>query len=155
MYKFCPRCKKTQQLNYFNWKVLNIKRQVYCKDCSRRYIREHYHNNIDYYLKKVKKRNEILKVKTHSYIGQYLSTHPCVECGETDIIVLEFDHRDRNTKRIEVSKVLRRRMSIKTLIDEINKCDVRCANCHRRKTSKESGSWKINYQMQYNIRMRP
>jgi hypothetical protein len=155
MFKFCPRCQRNQPVNYFNWKKLNVRRQVYCKDCSRKYIREHYYKNVNYYLIKVNKRNKILEAKFHEYIGMYLSTHPCVDCGETNIIVLEFDHRERLDKRMEVSKIYQRRMSLESLIKEVAKCDVRCSNCHRKKTAKESGSWKIAYQKLYNTRTHP
>jgi hypothetical protein len=73
------------------------------------------------------------------YVAAYLAKYPCVDCGETDPVVLEFDHRADAVKRFNIGSALQRRFSLKTVIAEIEKCDVRCANCHRRKTRKE---WK-------------
>lgn len=68
-------------------------------------------------------------------IVDYLVAHPCVDCGESDIIVLDFDHlRD---KLYDVSAMVARAMKWESILVEIEKCVVRCANCHRRKTAHE------------------
>lgn len=70
----------------------------------------------------------------------YLGKHPCVDCGESDIIVLEFDHlRD---KVADVSVLARGGYSIETIQKEIDKCEVVCANCHRRRTAKRAGTYR-------------
>jgi hypothetical protein len=53
----------------------------------------------------------------------------CVDCGITDIRVLDFDHV-RGTKRASVSDLVRVGAGIERILDEIAKCDVRCRNCH-------------------------
>lgn len=68
----------------------------------------------------------------------YLDEHPCVDCGESDPIVLDFDHI-RGTKTASVSYLLGSSMSWDRVQKEIDKCVVRCANCHRKKTAKERG----------------
>ena len=68
-----------------------------------------------------------------------------MDCNESDILVLEFDHKERKEKSYNVSYLMRRGLSFDKLIEEIKKCDVRCANCHRRKTEKESNSWKLKF----------
>lgn len=57
----------------------------------------------------------------------------CVDCGEKDLRVLDFDHV-RGVKRAVVSMLINRRSSVRRIYEEIDKCDVRCANCHRRTT---------------------
>lgn len=144
MTKVCTKCKRELDEDEFNWKFKNIRRSAYCRDCSREYIREHYINNRQYYLNKAKKRNKEVRPISYKFIGDYLATHPCIDCGESDILVLEFDHRDRSTKRCEVTKLVK--VCLGAVKAEIAKCDVRCANCHRRKTVLEMDScWKIGY----------
>ena len=145
MGKRCPKCNRVLPLLSFNWKVKGIKRSIYCKDCSRKYIREHYWKNRQYYLDKVHKRNIKVRKQCYDYLGKYLSAHKCVDCGENDIVVLEFDHRSRDDKKMEISRIIKSRGTLIRLIEEVSKCDVRCANCHRRKTSKESHSWKLKF----------
>ena len=70
----------------------------------------------------------------------YLKKHPCVDCGEKDPVVLEFDHS--KDKLIEVSKLVRNVSSIDKMREEIEKCKIRCANCHRRKTAIQFGWYK-------------
>tara|TARA_R110002051_G_scaffold207771_1_gene273584 strand:+ start:169 stop:471 length:303 start_codon:yes stop_codon:yes gene_type:complete len=67
-----------------------------------------------------------------------LYTHPCIECGEEDPIVLEFDHRDRTTKNFAIANGCSQKLALGIIEEEMAKCDVLCANCHRRKTAKES-----------------
>lgn len=71
-------------------------------------------------------------------IYEYLLVHPCVDCGESDPIVLEFDHV-RGTKKKNVSRMACGSTYSWTAIKiEIDKCDIRCANCHRRRHHLES-----------------
>lgn len=143
--KKCSHCKKLLGENQFNWKIKGFKLSSYCKSCSREYVRNHYKRNRDYYLEKARKRNLDVRKSYFDYIEIYLKSHPCVDCGETDILVLEFDHKNREQKNMDISSLVKRGVSFKKLVEEISKCEVRCANCHRRKTMKESNSWRFNY----------
>lgn len=145
VFKTCPRCQKRKDVSEFNWKVKNITRATYCTACSREYVRQHYAENRKYYLEKARRRNVVVREEARQYVGTYLSTHPCVDCGEKDITVLEFDHKDRKHKRCTLSDMVKGGLSLKTISTEIGKCEVRCANCHRRKTAHENNSWKLKY----------
>jgi len=57
------------------------------------------------------------------YVWDYLSTNPCIECGESDPRLLEFDHRDPGKKKAPVSVLATSRHSIKTIQKEIDKCE--------------------------------
>jgi ribosomal protein S27E len=72
------------------------------------------------------------------YVYNYLQSHPCIDCGESDHVVLEFDHV-RGEKVKSISKMVATTYSLESLIKEIEKCEVRCANCHRRITAKRGG----------------
>ncbi len=72
------------------------------------------------------------------FILEYLQMHPCVDCGETDTIVLDFDHV-RGKKSFCITTVMMS-SSLKRIIQEIAKCDVRCANCHRKRHAKSRRS---------------
>ena len=52
---------------------------------------------------------------------------------------MDFDHRDGRTKRYTVGAMATR--SWRTVAAEIAKCDVRCANCHVRRTA-EMFKWR-------------
>lgn len=54
----------------------------------------------------------------------------CVDCGEKDFRVLDFDHVRGKSFTIGSSP----RKAIAVLYAEIDRCEVRCANCHRRMT---------------------
>ena len=100
--------------------------------------RRHYAKHRDKVIASAKKYSKIARDRTRAFINNYLKTNPCVDCGETDIIVLEFDHiRDKD---FNLSDAARNGVGIKKLKDEIAKCEVRCANCHRKKTY-ERGGW--------------
>lgn len=145
MSKTCTRCKRELDLSEFNWKIKNIRLSAHCKGCSRQYIKSHYDRNRQYYIAKAHTRNLRTKAEINKYVWTYLRTHPCVDCGETNAIVLEFDHRESEIKVGEISGMLKDRGVLETIIKEIAKCDVRCANCHRRKTANEIKSWKTSY----------
>ena len=145
MKKRCPSCKLMLSTSEFNWKIKNKTKAGYCKKCSRKYIRNHYLNNREYYLNKAKKRNKVVRDMMQEYVASYLQKNPCIDCGETDLLVLEFDHRERSEKRYNISHIIKNNMTEKQLFNEIKKCEVRCSNCHRRKTEKETDSWRLKY----------
>lgn len=135
--KRCTRCKREKSLDEFNFKIKSKGlRQYHCKDCSRLYVRSHYERNRKYYLFKARKRNARIRREIKTYIWTYLSNHPCEDCGERDPIVLEFDHI---SDKINDIANMYRNYTLTIVKEEINKCQVRCANCHRRKTAKERG----------------
>lgn len=145
MKKLCPKCKRNLDEKDYNWRYKGKLRATYCKECSRKEIKKHYYSNKDYYLNKAKKRNRKLKQEIVKYLGNYLSNHCCVDCNESNIIVLEFDHRDSSTKSYDLNTMIKNGKSLKQIEIEVAKCDIRCANCHRKKTAKENNSWKIDF----------
>jgi hypothetical protein len=112
-----------------------------CKLCHNAYTREHYKNNKKYYLNKARKNERKYKIKARELIWNYLLEHPCIDCGEIDPIVLEFDHIDSETKEFTLGAI-GHGMALKRIKEEIEKCEVRCANCHRRKTAKQFNWWR-------------
>ena len=69
------------------------------------------------------------------YVWAVLSRSRCVDCGESRIEVLDFDHV--GTKTGHVGEIARRGCSIRRLEAEISQCEVRCGNCHRRRTRRQ------------------
>lgn len=115
-------------------------RQDHCRACHAAYRRQHYLRTKATYIE-----NERLRVKGHrernrELLREYLLGHPCVDCGEKDPVVLDFDHRDPATKRLEVAKLAAKKPWPVVLV-EIAKCDVRCVNCHRLRTASQFG-WR-------------
>lgn len=67
-----------------------------------------------------------------------------MDCGEKDVVCLEFDHVSGD-KIKSVGAMLNLSWSIAKIKQEISKCVIRCANCHRRKTAKDFNWKKFNY----------
>lgn len=101
--------------------------------------RRHYAKHRDKVIAKAKQNSKAARVRVRTYINDHLKANPCVDCGETDIIVLEFDHIN-DDKDFSISDAPRAGYSLTKLKAEIAKCEVRCANCHRKKTY-ERGGW--------------
>jgi len=139
--KNCSRCKTDKPETDFNWlnKVKNQK-QYFCKDCMKVSRKNSYSRHKNKQIERVEERNKRVREENKTKIVDYLSKHPCVDCGEKDIIVLQFDHV-RGKKKNSIAVMLQRAYSWETIKTEIDKCDVRCANCHIRKTTVER-NWK-------------
>jgi hypothetical protein len=88
--------------------------------------------NRERYIADAVRRRTALAADRATYLIEFFASHPCVDCGESDPVVLEFDHLE--DKSFNIAKGLRDR-SWAALVDEIAKCDVVCANCHRRRTA--------------------
>jgi hypothetical protein len=141
MKKICPGCGIERDIETdFRWKYKDRGiRQRWCKFCQAEANRTHYQNNKQVYIDRAITRNTHVKTENKRRLHAYLSSHPCVDCSETDIRVLEFDHV-RGNKTLDVAKLLDQTIPWHLIEAEITKCDVRCANCHRIKTI-ERGNW--------------
>ena len=108
------------------------------KEKNREYQRSWYLRNKELQKSRVKERNSRITSENRIKIWNYLKDNPCIECGECDPIVLEFDHV-KGKKKSNVSNLLGNGCCWQSIEVEIEKCEVRCANCHRRKTAQQFG----------------
>jgi hypothetical protein len=145
MDKQCTNCQGTydESLFAFKDKAKGIRRTA-CKTCTRAMSKKHYEHNASKYLdrNRIRKRNNKQIAKDH--VLEYLKTHPCVECGEKDVLVLVFDHLDPSTKKAAVGTMRMRGFSLEMIQREIAKCQVLCCNCHTRRTSRQFNWWKLD-----------
>ena len=95
--------------------------------------RRHYEKNRAKIIERSKHGGRRSRARNKEFIKDYLKDKKCTDCGLTDPRILEFDHV-RGEKTANVADLSRRGYGIKAIEDEIAKCEVRCANCHRIKT---------------------
>lgn len=141
--RVCGRCHVAKPISEF--RIKNAARgtyRSYCRPCWREYGKEHYRKNLAAYMSRARTRATIDRKRNREYVAEYLSTHPCLDCGESDPVVLEFDHRDPAQKRNDVGRLIHTSV-LNTLKAEIEKCDVRCGNCHRIRTSEQYGWYRL------------
>ena len=115
-------------------------RHNYCRPCHSEYHREHYLANKQRYIDQARERKDALRLERTKYLIEYFATHPCADCGERDPIVLEFDHL--GDKLFNIGAVLTYR-NWASILAEIEKCEVVCANCHRRRTKKRQKAMRV------------
>lgn len=88
-------------------------------------------------LRNAVKRNEGVRNKrswVQLFVQRYKQFVGCFDCGNKDYRVLDCDHRDRSTKLYNIGNIVIWSYSISFVKEELRKCDIRCANCHRIKT---------------------
>lgn len=135
--KICPRCGgDPKPITEFNWKVKGKRRQTHCKTCQSELTREHYRKNPEPYLARARRSRKRAK----EWLKEYLTRSKCVDCGNNDARVLEFDHVNGD-KVNAVTTMANSGYSIATLEKEAAKCEIRCANCHRIRHFDES-DWR-------------
>ncbi len=103
--------------------------------------REKYHYHKHQHRDRLQKWHLLNRQRNFFNICEYHKTHPCIDCGESGIIVLDFDHREGENKLRTISS-MKHWSCWDTIKAEIDKCDVRCANCHRRKTARDFNHYR-------------
>jgi len=134
--KQCSTCKQWKPLEEFNRRSTSKDgRQWSCRDCNKAY---HY-KNFERHMAQIRARKRREIIANQRRLLAYFLEHPCTDCGEADPVVLEFDHLRDKTANINslISGSWRRIMA------EIAKCEVVCANCHRRRTYERQGAWRV------------
>lgn len=135
----CIRCTQWKDESEFN--IRNTEKgylQSVCIDCQQKDSKDRYASNSDY----VKERNKFSRQKgkdrAKSLVYDYLSQRYCVDCGESDIEVLTFDHV-RGEKKYNIADMIQQGLGSENLIREMELCDVVCFNCHMKREQKRRG----------------
>ena len=135
----CCRCKQSKPLDEFSMRRRATgQRDTHCKPCRSAYGKEHYAANRQRYIQQSAARKAQLTQERVSYLMAYFEDHPCVDCGERDPVVLEFDHTGADKEFDIGAKLIHVRWQL--ILDEIAKCEVVCSNCHRRRTARRRRS---------------
>lgn len=146
--KICSKCGQLKDLSdFFIRDKQSGKLHAQCKICYRDQrtltYKDHYQKYRELYLTRAKSRRLAIRTNLHKEMITYLSDKTCVLCSESDAVVLEFDHRDPSKKRFSISSGIRYGYDWSIILDEIKKCRVLCANCHKRHTAQQSNWYKL------------
>ena len=144
----CCRCRTGKPAIAFAWRRKHrLQRDTYCRPCRSAYGKEHYQANKQRYIDQAQAAKRRTRIVRTEYLIEYFASHPCLDCGETDPVVLEFDHV--RTKRFDIGQRL---IHVRwgEILREIKQCEVVCANCHRRRTARRSGSVRMRLTEQAN-----
>lgn len=137
MERRCSRCKLLKDETEFAGPFKSKPRKdCYCRPCRSAYQREHYLANRSELIRKARSRKQLELRRRVSLLLDYLKKHPCVDCGECDPVVLEFDHL--GGKAFTVADGMKSQ-TWTAVLAELEKCEVVCVNCHRRRTAARGG----------------
>ena len=143
----CSTCKINKSPKSFSFrnKTKNIRNKI-CKSCigiSRKIYKK---NNKEKIRQKDQRRADNLKEAVYNY----LLTHPCKECGESEPLFLEFDHINPEDKIATIANLVSNKKSLNTILNEITKCQVLCVKCHRLKSAKEGNYFQYQKYVERN-----
>ena len=130
--KICSACFLEKAAGEFNRKGGAL--QSKCKSCQRTYHSLYYQQNRSRFIAK-NRRNKNRQRKRLRTILLEIKQRPCQDCGGSfHPWVMELDHRDDTIKEAAVADLVSKGCTDARLLEEIEKCDVMCANCHRMRT---------------------
>lgn len=139
----CTKCRINKEETKDNfYQRRNGSFDARCRDCNALSSRKYYGKNKDKEKKRTTSRRKSKQNEARAYLLDYLQSHPCIDCGEANILTLEFDHIDSSTKIDNVSNMVIQGRLLKDIKCEVNKCEVRCANCHKIKTAQQQTWYK-------------
>ena len=110
-------------------------RRGHCKACKKRYDQDWYGRNEKAQKERTRLRNRRIQTENAKRVDEYKSSTPCMDCGGLfPACAMDFDHRDFLSKDSPVSDLRRSANSWSKITNEIAKCDLVCACCHRIRT---------------------
>lgn len=140
MKKQCSKCNEYKPISEFaKNKAKRAGCASECKECHRIIRKTYYKNN----QKRESSRVRCRKKEIQQWYQEYKSTLECIECGESHIATLDFHHRNPDEKEIMLSRVAESGWGKTRILNEMNKCDVLCSNCHKKlhyKQKKNNGA---------------
>lgn len=136
--KRCGRCGEIKSPAEFHRKSASPDGlQSWCRICNTSGAKRFYSENTDHARRRIGSWIRKVDEDNKRRVLRYLREHPCVDCGEDDPVVLEFDHQ--RDKAHGIAQLLHAHVRWEVIAGEIAKCEVRCANCHRRRTAAAAG----------------
>lgn len=145
--------------------------QPYCRPCQSERQKTYYRKNTKAQLQRMYKNRRKRKKEIHAFLAKYFAKHTCVDCAkkklrikkllsgkvpnstikqvikvmDSDIRNLTFDHlHTRGKKAYTIADMIRDIDPIKKIEKEIQKCVVRCQNCHNVITVKRARNWRYH-----------
>lgn len=146
--KTCNRCGENKPLSEFNKKRASGV-QPYCRPCQSSYQKDNYEGTRIARLENIYDNRKKRKTTIRLFLAEFYTAHPCVDCGETDLTVLDFDHLTE--KNFGLNKALGDAMPLDKIKEELEHGEVRCANCHRKVTAERSRNWRWRYKNGFDI----
>lgn len=138
----CSKCSKEKRHEDFFLRDKKTGRyHAQCKACYKEHRQTYYANHYlkykDSYLLRARTRRERLRTIFRANMLEFMSGKGCLDCGENDIRVLELDHISPENKSFSVSQAVKLGYSWDEVLVEIEKCQILCANCHKRRTAQQ------------------
>lgn len=130
--KICSTCLLEKASREFYRKGDRL--QGKCKECQRAYYRLYYQANKSHFITKNRRNKNRQRMRLRAILLR-VKQSPCQDCGGTfHPWVMELDHREGTVKEAAVANLVSKGCTNARLLEEIEKCDVVCANCHRMRT---------------------
>ena len=108
------------------------------REKNRERARQHWR---DWYARNNEKEKERIKQRRKNngaWLDELKGNLSCKECGESHIACLDFHHKESSLKEGSITKLVRERgWARERVLSEIEKCEVLCSNCHRKKHWRE------------------
>jgi hypothetical protein len=144
--KKCVLCKTEKDLSEFNRRLASKDGlQNVCRECNRLRSRRYYTENREHHKKVIGANKAKYMAQIYEKLGAYYDSHPCVDCGCTDIRLLEADHV--GVKTANISTMISNNFSWASISKELEQCEIRCKNCHALVTLERLGvsSWRTRH----------
>jgi len=145
--KKCSKCNKIKSYDDFQRRnsAINFSLYSWCKECHAKHQKSAREPKKKKSNKRIQELRATRRIEVQNLIVSHLKSAACIKCSENNILCLDFDHRDPTQKEFCVSQAVNLVPSLKRLKDEIAKCDILCANCHRIKTAQENNNFKLKH----------
>lgn len=144
MTKRCSKCGEEKPLSAFAKSASRRDgRTTYCRLCMQAYNAAYYQRTKHRHNPARAARRRQVRAELTANLIAYLQQNPCVDCGESDVLVLQFDHRGEG-KLFHIADGIRDGLPWERILAEVAKCDVVCANDHQRRTASFFGWRKLD-----------
>lgn len=109
-----------------------------CRVCHSGYTKAHYVANKAYYVAKARRNSAPVRKLIVEFLA-WLKDVPCADCNKKfPSVCMDFDHV-RGVKTLNLSRAQHNWWIIEQIQEEVMKCEVVCANCHRLRTWRRRG----------------
>ena len=138
--RICKKCGVRKPFSEFHKMRSGYKTK--CRDCCSEIASNYWGQNKEKLRAQADERIRIRSEPNRIFISTFLKGNACVDCGESNWLVLEFDHV-RGEKRGNVSELMLHDLDV--VVEEVEKCEVVCSNCHKLRTMQRKKSWRLDY----------